>query len=105
VSDTSESTVQEAYDALRGDGAVLIDVRQPWEYEEQRIPGATLIPLSEVPDRISEIPADKDVFVHCEMGGRSAKAVDFLVQNGRPRSRNVAGGINAWKAAGFPVDQ
>lgn len=82
---------------------MLIDVREPWESEQQRVPGALLIPLSEVPVRLDEIPDDRAVFVHCRLGGRSAKAVDFLREHGRPRAINVAGGIEAWEEAGLPV--
>lgn len=100
----AEATPQETQTAL-GEGAVLIDVREPWEHEQKRIPGAVLIPLGEVPDRIAEIPDDRDVYVHCRLGGRSAKAVDWLRQSGRPRAINVLGGIDAWEEAGLPVEE
>ena len=99
-----EASPEEAYAAVR-EGAVLIDVREAWEYQEMRIPGAVLIPLSQVPDRLDDIPEDSDVYVHCRMGSRSAKAVDFLRAHGRPRSFNVAGGIDSWKEAGLPITQ
>jgi rhodanese-related sulfurtransferase len=98
------ATVEESHAALQGDGALLIDVREPWEWAEQRIPGAVLIPLGAVPQRLAEIPEDRDIYVHCRMGGRSAKAVEFLRASGRPRARNVAGGIDAWAAAGLPTE-
>ena len=104
MAEVTESSPAEAYAALQGEGAVLVDVREPWEYEEARIPGAVLIPLGEVPDRIADIPDDRDVYIHCRVGGRSAKAVAFLIENGRPRARNVAGGIDAWREAGLPLD-
>jgi len=84
-------------------GAVLIDVREPHEHAEQRIPGARLIPLGDVPERLAEIPAEGEVYVHCRLGGRSAKAVEFLISQGRGNARNVAGGIEAWSAAGLPT--
>ncbi|MEO8899580.1 MAG: rhodanese-like domain-containing protein [Candidatus Dormibacter sp.] len=99
----AEATPQQAYDAVASGAALLIDVREPWESEQQRVPGALLIPLSEVPVRLDEIPDDRAVFVHCRLGGRSAKAVDFLREHGRPRAINVAGGIEAWEEAGLPV--
>ena len=102
---TGEATPQQANDAVSSGEAVLIDVREPWENEQSRIPGAVLIPLGELPDRLSEIPEDRDVYVHCRMGGRSGKAVEFLREHGRPRSFNVAGGIDAWKDAGLPVTE
>ena len=83
---------------------MLIDVREQWEYDELHIPGAVLIPLGELPNRVSEIPVDRDVYVHCRMGGRSARAVDYLRTFGHPRSYNVTGGIEAWNEAGLPVE-
>jgi rhodanese-related sulfurtransferase len=100
--DDAEATPQEAYAAIR-DGAVLVDVREPWEYDQIRIPGSVLIPLGEVPARLAEIPEGRDVYVHCRVGQRSGRAVEFLRANGRPRSHNVMGGIDAWKEAGLPV--
>jgi len=103
--DVPESTPEEAYAALQNGNAVLVDVREPWEYEQASIPGALLIPIGELPDRIDEIPDDREVYVHCRLGGRSAKAVEFLTEHGRPRSHNVTGGIDAWRAAGLPVSE
>lgn len=100
----AEATPQQAHAAVTAGEAVLIDVREGWEWEQSRVPGATLIPLAEVPARLAEIPDDRDVYVHCRLGGRSAKAVDFLHQHGRPRAINVVGGIEAWHEAGLPVD-
>jgi rhodanese-related sulfurtransferase len=103
MSTNAEATPQQAYDAVSAGTAVLIDVREAWESEQQHIPGALLIPLAEVAGRLDEIPDDRDVFVHCRLGGRSAKAVDFLREHGRPRTMNVVGGIEAWEEAGLPV--
>jgi sulfur-carrier protein adenylyltransferase/sulfurtransferase len=74
----------------------LLDVREPNEYKIGKIPGSTLIPLGEVPKRVSEIPRDKEIIVHCKMGGRSAKAAAFLRQQGYTRVKNLKGGILAW---------
>jgi adenylyltransferase/sulfurtransferase len=74
----------------------LLDVREPNEYQIGKIPGSTLIPLGEVPQRVGEIPRDKEIIVHCKMGGRSAKAAQFLRQQGFSRVRNLKGGILAW---------
>jgi rhodanese-related sulfurtransferase len=104
VTETPAVTVEEAHAALQSNGAVLIDVREQWEWDQQRIPGAVLIPLGDLPSRVDEIPADRDAYIHCRSGVRSAKAVDFLRDRGRPRAVNVAGGIDAWAAAGLPVE-
>ncbi len=74
----------------------LLDVREPNEYQIGRIPGSTLIPLGEVPQRVNEIPRDKEVVVHCKMGGRSAKAAAFLRQQGYTNVKNLKGGITDW---------
>jgi sulfur-carrier protein adenylyltransferase/sulfurtransferase len=74
----------------------LLDVREPNEYQIGRIPGSTLIPLGEVPQRYQEIPKDREVVVHCKMGGRSAKAATFLRQQGFTNVKNLKGGILDW---------
>ena len=85
-------------------GAPLFDVRQPDEYEEARAPGAALVPLAEVPERIGEFPTDRTVYVICKSGGRSAKAVEHLRANGVD-AVNVDGGTMAWIEAGNAVDR
>lgn len=84
-------------------GVPLIDVRQPEEYAQARVPGAQLIPLDQLPDRLGELP-DGDLLVICRTGNRSAKAVEFLVTQGRSAT-NVAGGTVGWIEAGHGVDR
>jgi sulfur-carrier protein adenylyltransferase/sulfurtransferase len=74
----------------------LLDVREPNEYQIGKIPGSTLIPLGEVPQRVNEIPRDKEIIVHCKMGGRSAKAAAFLRTQGYTNVKNLKGGILDW---------
>jgi adenylyltransferase/sulfurtransferase len=80
----------------RGEHFVLIDVREPHEYQIARIPGARLIPLGELPKHLNELDPDADIVAHCKTGGRSQKAVDLLKQNGFRHVRNMTGGITAW---------
>jgi sulfur-carrier protein adenylyltransferase/sulfurtransferase len=80
----------------RRDDFLLIDVREPWEYQVARIPGSRLIPLGDLPKRLNELDRDADIVAHCKSGGRSQKAVDLLKQNGFRRVRNLTGGILAW---------
>jgi rhodanese-related sulfurtransferase len=87
----------------RAEGAALIDVRQPDEWLASRAPGAALVPLAELPDRLAEVPDAGTVFVICAVGGRSAKAVELLRAHGVD-AVNVAGGTRAWVAAGLPVE-
>jgi rhodanese-related sulfurtransferase len=104
MSEDAEVTPKAASEALAKGGAVLIDVREQWEYDEARIPGSVLIPLGQLPARIAEVPADRDVYVHCRMGGRSARAVDYLRTFGHSNAYNVTGGIEQWEADGLPVE-
>ena len=78
------------------DDFFLLDVREPNEYQIGKIPGSTLIPLGDVPQRVGEIPRDKEIIVHCKMGGRSAKAAAFLRQQGYTNVKNLKGGITDW---------
>jgi molybdopterin/thiamine biosynthesis adenylyltransferase/rhodanese-related sulfurtransferase/molybdopterin converting factor small subunit len=83
----------------RRDPLWILDVREPREFEICRIPGTTLIPLGELPKRLAEIPQGAGappIVVHCKMGGRSAKAVALLRENGITNARNLTGGILAW---------
>ena len=80
-----------------GERPFILDVREPNEYQICRIPGSVLIPLAQLPQRLAELPAkDVEFFVHCKMGGRSAKAVKLLQEHGFTRARNFEGGILAW---------
>ena len=77
-------------------GLVLIDVREPHEWQICNIPGARLIPLGELPRRVHELDSAADIVVHCKSGMRSAKACDFLRQAGFRKVKNMKGGILAW---------
>jgi len=79
-----------------GDDVFILDVREPNEYQICRIPGSVLIPLGELPRRYAELPKDKDIVAHCKMGGRSAKAQEFLQSIGFKRVKNLKGGILDW---------
>ena len=92
----------EAFAALHASGVTVVDVREPHEYEEGHVPGATLIPLGEVPDRVAEVPEGETVYMVCAVGGRSGRAAEFLAAQGRDVV-NVAGGTKGWIAAGHPT--
>lgn len=87
---------------LRATGAPLIDVREPNEYTEAHIPGAWLVPLASVPNRLDVVPADGTVYVVCARGTRSRRAAEFYRSQGID-AVNVAGGTLAWVDAGRPV--
>lgn len=80
----------------RGDNFVLLDVREPNEYQTARIPGSTLIPLGQLPARLNELDKNAEIVAHCKMGGRSQQAVDLMKQHGFKNVRNMTGGITAW---------
>ena len=75
---------------------VLVDVREPFEYEICSIPGSKLIPLGELPARLSELDSADDIVLHCKVGGRSAKALKVLQEAGFRKLSNLRGGIDAW---------
>ena len=80
----------------RGDKLKIVDVREPNEYQINRMPGSMLIPLGDVPKRYEELNPDDETVVLCKMGGRSAKAADFLRSVGFKRVLNLKGGILDW---------
>ena len=84
-------------------GAFLLDVRQPEEWNEAHVPGATLIPLGELESRLAEVPKDKPVVVMCRSGNRSQEGRDILLRNGFSQVTSMAGGIKDWAANGFPT--
>jgi adenylyltransferase/sulfurtransferase len=73
----------------------ILDVREPHEYQICNLNGH-LIPLNDLPKRVNELDPDKEVVVHCKMGGRSAMAVEFLHKSGFTKAKNLTGGIIAW---------
>jgi len=75
---------------------VLIDVREPHEYQICRIPGSKLIPLGEIPKRMNELNSADEIVVHCKVGMRSAQAVQLLMKAGFRKIHNLKGGILAW---------
>jgi adenylyltransferase/sulfurtransferase len=80
---------------VAGEDIYILDVREPHEYQICNI-GGHLVPLGDLPKRVSELDSSREIVVHCKMGGRSAKAVEFLRQSGFSRVSNLAGGILAW---------
>ncbi|HXM52203.1 MAG TPA: rhodanese-like domain-containing protein [Candidatus Binatus sp.] len=83
----------------------LLDVREPWEYQEGHVPGAQLIPLGELEQRVNEVPRDRPILAICHSGQRSLAAAGYLLQLGYNSVSNVDGGTAAWIERGFPVDK
>jgi rhodanese-related sulfurtransferase len=88
--------------ALADGGAVLLDVREPHEWQAGHAPRARHIPLSQIPRRAAELPDSRAVVTVCRSGVRSARAAAMLSRDGREVS-NLAGGMRAWARAGLPV--
>lgn len=84
------------------EGAFVIDVREPEEYEEGHVAGARLIPLGEVPVEADGLPTDLHVYVICASGNRSLRAAEYLRESGR-EAYSVTGGTSAWIRAGRSV--
>ena len=80
----------------RGEKLQVIDVREPHEYQINRIPGSTLIPLGDIPKRFNELDPDAELVMQCKSGKRSAQAADFLRSQGYKHVLNLTGGILAW---------
>lgn len=94
MTDVSPKEVKERID--RGDNFILIDVREPNEYQICNIPTAKLIPLGDLPKRLSELDPTADYVMHCKGGTRSAKACGILREAGFKNVKNMTGGIGLW---------
>jgi rhodanese-related sulfurtransferase len=93
---------QGTFVAAHRDGAVVVDVREPFEYVEGHIAGAELLPLGQLPHRVGGMPRGVPVYVICATGNRSLHAADFLAHAGVD-AWSVAGGTRAWVSEGRPV--
>ena len=86
-----------------GDSFVLLDVREEWEYQRAHIPDSILIPMGEIPRRLSELDLDDEIVTLCHHGMRSASAQAFLIQSGFTNVKNMTGGIDAYSLTADPT--
>jgi len=86
----------------KGEKVVLLDVREPWEYDLARIQGAKLIPMGELQQRANELDPESEIIVYCHHGVRSFHATLFLQQMGFTKAKNLAGGIDGWSLRADP---
>jgi len=93
---------QRTFAAAHRDGALVIDVREPFEYAEGHVPGARLMPLGQLSSRVGDLPRNVPVYVVCASGNRSLAAAGFLATAGID-AWSVAGGTGAWIRSGHPV--
>ena len=100
----SNVSVQDLH-AAAGQGALVLDVREPYEFAEGRVAGSLLVPLATVPSRADEFAKDEPVYIVCRSGNRSLVAAEALVAVGYSDVRNVQGGMIAWEGAGLPIER
>jgi rhodanese-related sulfurtransferase len=99
-----EITPAQAY-AKYQQGAFFLDVRSQDEWDQFHIKGSTLIPLDELPDRLSELPKDKDIVVVCRSGHRSQSGTAILQKAGFTHVSCLSGGLLAWQEANYPIEK
>jgi rhodanese-related sulfurtransferase len=95
-------TATDAYQAVTSDGAVLLDVREPSEWQAGHAPQARHLVLSQLQDHLDDLPTDRPIITVCRSGRRSAIAANTLTRHGY-QAANLIGGMNAWATAGLPV--
>jgi hydroxyacylglutathione hydrolase len=105
LSTVPQMSAQELVARQRANDVAVLDVRNEAEWQQGHIPGALHVPLGYLTDRLSEIPSDTPVVIHCQAGARSAIAASVLHRAGWARVINLAGGLDAWTEAGLPVVQ
>jgi len=82
---------------------LLLDVREPWEYERARITGSQLVPMRQLPGRLTEIDREREVVAICHHGSRSAQVAMFLEKNGYRKVHNLVGGVDGWSRTVDPA--
>lgn len=90
---------------MNDSGAVVLDVRNAEEFAAGHLPGARNIPLADLNGRAAELPSGKPVLVCCNVGPTANKAAALLRKNGRDQVFTLAGGLQAWRQAGLPVQR
>jgi rhodanese-related sulfurtransferase len=96
-------SVGDAYN-LYQNGAFVLDVRTQEEWNEFHAPNTTLIPLDQLSARLNEVPRDRQVVVVCRSGNRSQQGRDILLNAGFEQVTSMTGGLNEWRASGYPVE-
>jgi len=81
---------------------LLLDVREPWEFERAKIAGSRLVPMAEIQQRVAELDPKKQVVAICHHGGRSMQVALFLEKSGFAAVHNLVGGVDAWSRAVDP---
>ena len=109
MSDTNQPPIEEAdvaeTSAAVEAGALLVDVREDFEWNAGHARGAVHLPMMQVPTRLDELPREAPIYLICATGNRSGRVAEYLTQNGFSRPINVRGGTVAWRRAGLPIDR
>ena len=100
---TYEINISQAYEKYQK-SVFFLDVRTQAEWDSFHIPNTTLIPLDQLAARVNEVPQGREVVVVCRSGNRSKTGRDLLRQAGYDQVTSMSGGVNAWRAAGYPVE-
>ena len=98
-----EVSTDEAYQMYQQTGTFVLDVRTQEEWNEYHAPNTTLIPLDQLPNRLSEVPKDKEILVVCRSGNRSQQGRDILLAAGY-NATSMTGGLKEWYAKGYPIE-
>jgi rhodanese-related sulfurtransferase len=96
-------SVQQAYELYQQEDVFVLDVREPFEWDEVHIPNTTLIPLGELAGRVNEVPKDAKIVVVCRSGNRSQEGRDILLQAGFENVTSMNGGVVSWRSMGYPT--
>ena len=86
-----------------GTRPLIVDVREPDEFTQERIAGVVLMPISQFVARHAELPKDRPLLMLCAAGSRSSSATMYLLQAGWTDVRNITGGMIGWRSAGLPI--
>ena len=100
----AEVSIDEAHEMYE-EGVFFLDVRTQEEWDDFHAPNSTLIPLDQLESRLGELPGDEPIVVVCRSGNRSQTGRDILLNNNFEHVTSMAGGLNAWRSAGYPVEQ
>jgi rhodanese-related sulfurtransferase len=100
----AEVSVEEAHQ-LYEQGVFFLDVRTEEEWDDFHAPNSTLIPLDQLESRLGELPDDEPIVVVCRSGNRSQIGREILLDNGFQPVTSMTGGLNAWRSAGYPIEQ
>lgn len=98
-----EISVAEAFTKYQN-GTFLLDVRTQEEWNEYHAPNTTLIPLDQLPNRLNELPREREIVVVCRSGNRSQQGRDILINAGFTQVTSMKGGLTEWRASGYPIE-